>query len=508
MTIYKNQRKWWILTAMMVAMFMVSIDFTIVNLILAHIAKTFHVGISPIQWVANIFIFTLASLMMIVSKFNERFGHRNMFMVGILLFIVASIIAALSPNIAQLIIARALQGIGTAMLFSSMFIIVGNAFSENKRGRVVGYMVGINGFGQAVGPILGGEILHYLSWHWVFLINIPTGLLSLIIAHYACIKDAPKHPIKSPFDIIGALLLLLGLFSMLFSVNHLNNWGVNSMLFWGFFLGGCTLCGIVILWSRQVTHAILPLKIFKTPSFSKLVTMRFCFFTLLLSLLFFIPLILQNAYGFSPSQTGRIMIAMTALFCIVSFFGGDIIDKFKPERPMLLSALMITIAYIILFFASLENEIFLYLIGIAILGFSFALLTTASSTLGLTIIPEDIKGSGVGLFYGISFIGGAVGQGLLGSLFALISKKRFIGELSANTITLPTPTMHHLDKITSLSRPLSTTTHLIISPSALKIKALLSHAVFSSISIIWAICFVLSLIILLLCLIIKHQRQN
>lgn len=203
MHISDNKRKWLVSIAADLMLLIISLDLTIVNLALPAIAHAFNAEMSTLEWVINAYVVIFAMLLVIGGKLGDIFGHRQIFSIGLGIFTIASLLGGLSPNTSILITSRVLQGVGAALAFPAATIINFAIFPKEQKAIVLGLMAAIAGAGQALGPTIGGIILKFLSWRWVFFVNIPIGVIAIVLLMLTCPKFIlPKNKQNASFVIL------------------------------------------------------------------------------------------------------------------------------------------------------------------------------------------------------------------------------------------------------------------------------------------------------------------
>lgn len=258
--ITENNRKWWVFVATALAVMMVDIDITAVNLALATIARELNVGLSTAQWIIDGYMIAAASLMALGGRLSEIFTGRRVFLFGLGLFAIASFAVGFSTGTWSIISSRILQGACIAFTFPVAIILVRQIFPVEKQGFVIGLMVAIAGLSQALGPTIGGVIIHVLSWRWIFFLNVPLALFAFVVASYAL----PKVKIPSAtysLHMKGVMALVLGLFGIMTALNEVLRWGVNSIQFIGLLSIGFVLLIVFIFIEFKSRNPLLELRL-------------------------------------------------------------------------------------------------------------------------------------------------------------------------------------------------------------------------------------------------------
>lgn len=416
--------KWLTFFAVSLVAIMINMDATIVNLALASIAKELHASLSQIQWVINLYMLTNIVFIVLVGRISDIIGKRAIYLLGIAVFTVASIFAGMSHSLWTLLFARGLQGVGLAATLVLGIVIVANAFPKERQGIALGAYMTVAGIAQSVGPFLGGTIIQYFGWRWIFLINIPIGFLAVIFVLMFCQKDKPALS-EEKINWYGIGFLCLGLSLVLLALNELGNWGFFSVLFWSALLLGLFFVVILYLQDRRVKDALINYSLFKNRSYRLFITIRALYMYGWLSMLFILPLYLQNIIGYSPFASGAILLCMTLVFGALSPIAGLWIDRIGYIRPTIIAAALSVLSFI--FFAQLGPQISLFylVLGLVLFGLSAPIMGSASAVGSISNLPSEHAGLGMGIFYMLAFFGASVGVALSGSFLSLFSMIHF-----------------------------------------------------------------------------------
>ena len=310
--------KWLILGAVMLGVIMGPIDASIVNVVLPSIAVDFQVDYALAQWVPTIYLLAICSFILFYGRLGDIFGYKKVFLTGLICFAASSLLCGFSQNIWMLIFFRALQGLMIAMQMALGMAIVTAAFPPKERGKAIGIYASGIAVGLMLGPVLGGLIAHFLSWRFVFFINVPIAFFATILG-YRVIPGGKRNP-EQRLDILGAVLAFIFLLSMMLYANRAKNWGWFSQV-------GITMLVIIILFGwlffrteLKSEHPMLNLSIFKNQRFSFACLSSLLNFVALNSIVFLTPWFLADALGYDALRIGTTMMA----FAFVTFFMGPI----------------------------------------------------------------------------------------------------------------------------------------------------------------------------------------
>jgi EmrB/QacA subfamily drug resistance transporter len=326
---------------------LVALDATAVNVALPAIGQDFGASLMGLQWIVNAYSLTLAGLLLLGGSLGDRYGHRRLFVFGILWFAVASLICAIAPNSPSLIGARALQGIGAALLTPGSLAIIETTFHPEDRSAAIGAWSGLGGVMIAIGPVVGGYLTTVMSWRLIFFINLPFAAL----AAWAAMRHLPesRHEAGAPrLDYVGAILAAIGLGGVIFALTAapVDGWDVPTVLVPG--VGGIIALVSFVLVERFSRHSLLPLAIFRSRQFTAANAITFVIYGALGGALFLLPIQLQRVVGLSALESGSALIPMTILMLLLSSLAGRFAQRTGPRLPMTVGPLVTAIGLALL----------------------------------------------------------------------------------------------------------------------------------------------------------------
>jgi EmrB/QacA subfamily drug resistance transporter len=342
---YGEPRARWVLAAVVLGSGLAFIDATVVNVALPRIGDSLGAGLSGLAWTVNAYTLTLASLILLSGSLGDRFGRRRIFVTGVVWFAVASVVCAVAPNIETLVAARALQGIGGALLTPGSLAILQASFRPQDRARAIGAWSGLAAIAGAAGPFLGGWLVQVASWRWIFLINVPIAIAVVAIAlrHVPETHDqaAPRH-----VDVIGAALGAVGLGAL---TSGLIAWQdqplASPAVLLGLLGGVAAIVGFVVR-ERTTVEPMLPLGIFASRLFSAANAVTFAVYAGLGGVFFWLVLDLQVVGGFSPILAGLSLLPVTLSMLLLSARMGALAQRIGPRLPMTVGPLLCALGVI------------------------------------------------------------------------------------------------------------------------------------------------------------------
>lgn len=321
----------WVLLTTVLGSGLVAIDGTVVNVALESIGSEFGAGFTALQWTVNAYTLTLASLILLGGSLGDRYGRRRVFLVGVVWFALASLLCGLAPNVETLIAARALQGVGGALLTPGSLALISASFHGPDRSAAIGAWSGLGGVAGAVGPFLGGWLVEW-TWRAVFLINLPLAVLIVAVA----LRHVPetRDPDSAPgLDLSGTALAVVGLGALTYSLTGLGEAGPTPALLVGLVFGLLALVAFVVV-ERRSPHPLVPPALFASRTFTAANAVTLLIYGALGVVFFLLVLHLQVVAGFSPLAAGTSLLPITAVMLLFSARAGGLAGRIGPRIPL------------------------------------------------------------------------------------------------------------------------------------------------------------------------------
>ncbi|MEV6835857.1 MFS transporter [Streptomyces sp. NPDC051133] len=334
----------WILLTTVLGSSMAMLDSTVVNVALPSIGRDLGAGLAALQWTVNAYMVTLAGLILLGGSLGDRYGRRKIFVLGVVWFASSSLLCGLAPNSVVLIAARALQGIGGALLTPGSLALIQSSFHSDDRSRAVGFWSGFGGIGAAVGPFLGGWLVAGPGWRWVFLLNVPLALLCVPVALRHVPESADKRA-HGRFDVLGAALGALSLALLTYALIEARSGTVAVAL-----TGAAGLAAAVaFVWvERHRPDPMLPPDIFASRQFTAVNLVTLCVYAAFGGFFFLTALQLQVVAGYSPLAAGTALLPTTALMLLFSSRSGALADRTGPRLPLTVGPLLCAAALLLM----------------------------------------------------------------------------------------------------------------------------------------------------------------
>ncbi|WP_104165256.1 MFS transporter [Arthrobacter sp. SX1312] len=387
----------WILLATVLGSGIAGIDATVVNIALPTIGMDLGTDFAALQWMVTGYTLTLASFILLGGSLGDRFGRRRIFIVGVVWFAVASLLCGLAPNAGLLIAARALQGVGGALLTPGSLAIIQASFAGEDRARAIGAWSGLGGVATAIGPFLGGWLVESVSWRWIFLINVPIAATVIWIAarHVPETRDTDA---TGRLDIAGAVLGALALAGTTYALIEAPTQRVGSPAVLASGALGLTaaVAFLVVEWRSE--HPMLPLRIFGNRQFSAANAVTFLIYAVFGGIFFLLVVHLQVVAGFSPLASGTAMLPITALMLVLSPRAGALSSRIGPRMPMAVGPLLCAAALVLMLRIGPGASYLLDVLpSVIVLGLGLSLLVAPLTSTALSAVPERQAGLASGV---------------------------------------------------------------------------------------------------------------
>ena len=413
-----ERRQRLVLVACILGSSVVAVDATVVNVALPAIRADLGGGFAGQQWTANAYLVTLAALILVGGSLGDIFGERRIFSLGVAAFGATSLLCAAAPSIEILVLARALQGVAGALLTPAALAVIVAAFPEQERGKAVGSWTAWLGIGTILGPLIGGQLVDIASWRWIFAINLPLVLATLVlIARF--VPEARGSEETHKVDLIGAAMCVLGLAGLTFGLIRQPQAGFGDPTVALPFFGGIVLLAAFLLFERGASHPMLPLGLFRRHNFSVGNVETLSMYAGLSLLFFFLVLFLQNAAGYSAVAAGSAGLPVTLVMFVLSSRFGALADRFGPRFFMGLGPIVAAGGLALL--ARLDAELE-YLTGLLppllIFGLGLAMTVAPLTATVLSGAEEHNAGIASGVNNAIARVAGLLGIAVVGAIVA------------------------------------------------------------------------------------------
>ncbi len=409
-------RKWWTLIAVSVATFMLLLDITVVNVALPSIRKGLGASFTDLQWVVDAYALTLAALVLTAGSLADRLGRRRLFAVGLAIFSVASLLCAVAPDPTFLNLARALQGVGGAVMFAVSLALVAQEFPAGReRGTAMGLYGATIGVAVAIGPLVGGALTDAFGWQSIFYLNVPIGVAAIAIT-YLKLRET-RDPNATRVDWAGVATFSAALFVFVLALVRGNDEGWGSSLIVALFVAAAGLLVAFVAIERRVGEPMLPLSLFRRPSFTGVQLAAFAVSGSMFALFLYITLYLQNYLGYSPLQAGLRYLPLTLASFVAAPIAGALLSRF-PARVMMSAGLGLSgVGLLLMSGINAGDEWTTLLGGFLVAGAGVGLLNPVIADVALSVVPKERSGMAAGINDTFRQVGVAVGIAVWGAIF-------------------------------------------------------------------------------------------
>ncbi|WP_317698531.1 MFS transporter [Xylocopilactobacillus apis] len=459
------------MTAVFIATFMTSVEVTIVTTALPSIISALH-GLAAQSWIMSAYLLTMAITTPIYGKLADSWGRRKIFQWGVVIFTLGSLLSGLAPKIELLIAARALQGIGAGAVMPLTFTIIADYYDFKERAKVLALNNTAWALSALIGPMIGGFLVDTLSWHWVFFVNVPLGILVFILIQVAYKKDN-FTPQKLKIDIVGIAWLSVTLISLLMGVELLAKSLIYSLILFVIALIGLLL---FIRTEKRVEDPIIAPKMFANRTFTIQIATTTILSGVLMGYEVYFPIWLQSLYRVNATNAGLVVTSSSVMWLIASFFVGTIMSHFIPKKVSLISVSILLISYIVLSFASLQFPIWLFYVIAMINGTCIGIVINMNLILAQHMAPPEMVGSASSIVTLGRSLGQTVMSGIYGTVLNII--------INATRGTIP------FSKINEIISSTKST----VKPDPQMAQVILNglHGIYLSATIILIICWILN----------------
>jgi EmrB/QacA subfamily drug resistance transporter len=409
------ERKWWTLIAVSVAIFMLLLDITVVNVALPDIQRSLHSSFQDLQWVVNAYSLTLAAFLLTAGSLADRFGRRLVFTTGLVIFTLSSAACGLAGSPLALNLFRAVQGTGGAMMFATSLALIAHAFHGRERGVAFGVFGGVIGAAVAVGPVVGGVITSGIGWEWIFFVNVPIGIgaVYLTLSQVSESRDPDAHGV----DWLGLVTFSGSLFLLVFALIQGNEKGWGSTRILGFLIASAVLIVLFVIVERRQRRPMLDLTLFRRPAFAGASIVAFAVSSAMFSMFLYLTLYIQDVLGYSPLQAGLRFLPIT----LVSFFVAPISGRLSvrvPIRLLLGCGLLLVSAGLIAMTAVDAGSGWTTLIpGFLLAGAGVGLINPPLASTAVGVVHHSRSGMASGINNTFRQVGIATGIAGLGAIF-------------------------------------------------------------------------------------------
>jgi len=413
----EENRKWWTLGAVAFGLFMIMLDNTVVNVALPTMQKDLHVSTARLEWVVVAYALTFAALLITGGKLGDLYGRRRLFVIGLVIFTASSLACGLATSAGLLIGARAVQGVGAALMSPATLSIITATFPPKERGQAIGIWAGVSALALAIGPLVGGVIVENINWNWIFFINVPVGVLG-VVASQIFIRESRDTSHEQSLDLPGLATSALGLFALSYALIEGNDKGWTSPEIIGFLVAAVVLLVAFVLLELRQRLPMLDLSLFKIGSFSGANTVAMLVSMGMFGVFFFVSLYIQNILGYSATQAGAMFLPMTVLIIVIAPIAGRLYNRVGARWLMGGGMTIVGISLLLYQRATVSSDFWTLLPAMILGGVGMAMTMSPMTAVAMGSVPVDKAGVGSGVLNSFRQVGGSLGIGLMGAILA------------------------------------------------------------------------------------------
>jgi EmrB/QacA subfamily drug resistance transporter len=413
----EENRKWWTLGAVAFGLFMIMLDNTVVFVALSAIQNDLQISTSELEWVVNGYALTFAVLMLTGGKLADLLGRRLIFIVGLAIFTASSLACGLATSASILIGARVVQGVGSALMNPATLSIITATFPPRQRGTAIGIWVGVSAMALAIGPLVGGILTEQINWSWIFFINVPVGILGIIVARLV-IDESRDESEEQRLDLPGLLSSGAGLFALTYALIEGNTYGWTSGRILGSFAVAVAALILFVVLEHRQRVPMLDLSLFRNPTFAGANTVMLLVALAMFGMFFFNSLYLQRILHYSAIETGATFLPMTVLIVLLAPVAGRFSDRIGSR--WLMGVGLVSLSASLLSFSRLgvDSSFWDVVPGLVLGGIGMSLAMTPTTAAAMGSVPVDKAGVGSAVLNSMRQVGGSLGIAFMGAIVA------------------------------------------------------------------------------------------
>lgn len=480
----------WVLVATILGSSMAFIDGSVVNVALPVIQVELNATTADVQWIVETYSLFLAALILVGGALGDRFGRRLIFGIGIAIFTLSSAWCGFSPNVGQLILARAIQGIGGALLVPGSLAIISASFSESQRGRAFGTWSGFTSVTSVIGPVVGGWLVEYASWRWVFFINVPLAVIVLVVL-FRYVPESRDESRKGRLDWWGTLLTIVGLGGIVYGLIAAGSSSLSDPLALTALIVGIIALVVFLFVEARVQTPIVPLSLFRSSTFSGTNLLTLLLYAALGALTFFFPFNLIQVQGYSPTAAGAAFVPFVLIMFLLSRWAGGLVNRYGAKLPLVVGPAITAVGFVLFALPGINSNYWItFFPAVLVLGFGMVITVSPLTTAVMGAVDKRHAGTASGINNAVSRAAGLLAIAVLGVIMLSVFTNSLDSHLAQ--LQLPSAVQHMIDaqrvKLAGIQIPAGTSHELQAT-----LKSAINEAFVSGFRLISLICAVLAL---------------
>jgi len=420
--------KWWTLGAMCFALFMIMLDNTVVNVALPSIQRDLHASLASLEWTVNAYTLTFAVLLVTGGRLGDIFGRRRMFLFGVVVFGLSSLLIGFSPNDTWLVAFRAVQGIGAAFMMPGTLSIITQAFPPEQRGTAIGTWAGVSALALAIGPVVGGFLTEDVSWRAIFFINPPIAVGAVAVTLFAA-RESRDETVDRTVDFAGIGSLTIGLTALVLALVESNSWGWGSAQIISLLVLSAVALTAFVMIEKRVRVPMVDFAFFRSRTSLGANIVAFLISFAMFAQFFFLTLYLQNVLHYSPLETGVRFLPSTMVIIVVAPLAGRLADRVGSRPLMTVGLVIVAISMFIESRVTVHSGYGLLLPGFVLMGLGMGLVTSPMSTAAMNAVDRTKAGAASGVLSMNRMVGSTFGVAVMGALVTAIGRSKINSSL-------------------------------------------------------------------------------
>jgi EmrB/QacA subfamily drug resistance transporter len=424
----EENSRWWTLGAMCFALFMIMLDNTVVNVALPSIQRDLHASLASLEWTVNAYTLTFAVLLVTGGRLGDIFGRRRMFLFGVVVFGLSSLMIGFATDDTMLVAFRAVQGIGAAFMMPATLSIITQTFPPEQRGTAIGTWAGVSALALAIGPVVGGFLTEAVSWRAIFFINPPIAVVAVAVTLFAT-RESRDETVGRSVDFAGIATLTIGLTALVLALVESNNWHWGSVRIISLLVVSFISLAAFVMIERRVRVPMVDFSFFRSRTSLGANVVAFLVSFAMFAQFFFLTLYMQNVLHYSPLETGLRFLPATILIIVIGPLAGRLTDRVGPRPLMTLGLVVVAVALLIQSRLTVHSSYALLLPGFVLMGAGMGLVMSPMSTAAMNAVDRTKAGAASGVLSMSRMVGSTFGVAVMGALVTTIGGSKINSSL-------------------------------------------------------------------------------